>query len=864
MLRQCRRGLSTATSTAITDAARNLNKLLDIVDRRYPARHDEVKRLLKAEVMPVLSASKLDHRGNAWDLRHTLGQLTRDAAFAAVVIRARPESAYMQTLTTCIKEDHRRMRFLTKMTSPQASKIIEFLCKAGVRDPEVFPVLLSRINFAEVHQVARAAFALAEAKLHSMNMLVLVPLYSGEVWTIESGARSETTARPSCNAFDAVRILRALSKSCRAFVEGARHAEPGSEAQVPGESLNLLRNNLLRFIFDNAAVMRGAHWLNIARALLNFPEEFRELRHLSSAHEVIRSEVRAALNTPGDSAATECALNCDTVAAAAMRRLFQYADGVAALPAPPVDGESSLSPELPFDLKHADMVKLLPLLDQLPRLTPASQTQQRVDKVLHVMCANVQRLSLDSLVTALQALRRARPTERTAAAVGVFATEAGNRLTATTPAEALEGTSFRTVVLLAAALAALRVTRCDGFVTLMAGGSEHFPSHLTVDTSLSLINALASLTMTRTSACHQSLETILARMLSTYRHQLQHAPLVDTAPIQVARLLRGCVLLDYIPTTETLRSLLGYSELPPQVSADVHRAGGSLVFDLSRSISHFVKQARATAPERETVLWEVGVLASTLPLAVVCTQDAANALERYTEVVPPSHTAVLWRTTIEMLAHFVDSQADNAASRLLEALPETEKMLRAAAVATRAYLKRCSAQAHRAKDVRQRVWQTPFHANCIVHYLSAILIFEYTIFSAKVPATHPPTSGAADETGETPVDLRERYRHFLDAAISETCSETPMDVVRSIFAYPLACTDAGSPPAAATAAAAAAAATEAATTPPAVALLHKRDAVEITTALPFAVSLVLDPGPVNEFFTERCMSIMVDDGADVA
>ncbi|CBZ28180.1 conserved hypothetical protein [Leishmania mexicana MHOM/GT/2001/U1103] len=866
MLRIGRRSLAVVTAAAITDAATKLNALLDMKNRTHPVPHGEIKRFLKAEVMPVLTGTELDRRGNSTDLRHFLGQLTRDAAFAAVIVGARPEASFVQAIVTCIKEDHQRMRFLPKMSSPQASKIIEYLCKAGVTDMEVYPVLISRLNFGTLNELGRVMFALTESGFHALSILVVVPLYSGEKWVLDFDKAKTKRNESSCSAFDAVRVLRALSKSCRAYVEESRRAPKEGMTGVPSESLNLLRNNLLRFIFENASVLRGAHWLNVARALLNFPREFSELRNFVRDYPAIEKELRSALGVSKDCTATSsshdvkapCSVNCESVGAAAMQRVFQYAEQRSVIP--DVEVGSPVSAEFPFDLSYGDLLKLLPLLDQFPSMTSAQNTQQRAELVLQVMCANVHQLRLQDLVTALQVLRRIRLSPKTTAAVETIAHEAGNRLTVSSAEEVLGAISFRTVAQLAAALAALRVTRCDGFVTFVTTRNDIFPSSLTVDTALSFINALAGLKMTRSSLCHSALESILRGVLNFHRQQLRNGPLLDAFPIPVARMLRGCVLLDYIPPADILQSFLGSAEAPLRVSEEVHGAGGVLVFDLSRSLSHFLKQARATAPEREKDLWDIGVVGVALPLAVACTEDTVHAMESYRQTASSSHTAVSWRSTVDMLALFIDPQMNSTnrgtmVQRLLEVFSEVETLLRAAATATRAHLDQCSRHIHHSDEARQRSRQTPFNANCNMHFLSALLIFEYVVFHANTQAGRPPSSmagepvtsvrGDAEKDMATLAGLKDQYSEFLRTPISESVTDTPMDIVRRIFECPLSGPVAGS-----------------AAPPPTVVLLEKKDAVEITTTLPFALSLVIDPGPVNEFFTEQCMSIMVGDAEE--
>lgn len=867
MLRVCRLHLALATGGAITHAATTLNKLLDVSQRDEPVPHDKLKAFLKTSVMPVMAGTELDRRGNSMELRQYLGQLTRDAAFAAVIVSARPDAGFVRCITTCIKEDHQRMRFVSKMTSAQASKTVEYLCKVGVKDEVVFPVLLSRLDYSNLRELARVMLALTESGLHELNMQVVVPLYCGNKWEVDVKESSASTisssglpaasgaGKPpqSCNVFEAVRVLRALSKSCRRCVEARRHAPSHSLGELPRDSLNLLRNNLLAFIFENGALLRGAHWVNLARALVYFPVECGELRHLAAACPLFEQEIRTARLEDGTQATVDEALDrpitCEAVAEAAIRHVFDYAEHRRALPSGTT--ESNLSADFPFDLTYFDLVKLLPMLEQSARSKAALQTASggtpeadtRVAIVLRVISANVQHLYLPDLVKVLQSVRHLPPSAEASATVDAVVAQAGARLVEHPPAEFLQKVSFYTIIQFAVSISALRVTRCDDFVNFVIAGASYFPRTLTAETTLSFANALANVASNRSEMCHEAMRTLLARLMSNYKEELQTCPLVSRHPHAVTKILRACVLLDYIPERRLLERFLGSVEVPLQITPEISNAGGALVFGLTRTMANFLRQARTESPGRVEELWSQGVLGALLPMALACTKNAAAqvAATGWGESAA-AYMAVSWRSTLEMVTAFVDpllahNTPEETARRMVEAFPFCAELLSTAAVMTHSQIDSLAEDASSASDLRHRLQRVSFNSNCPVHFLSSLLILEYLVYQSVSQMSSTKAACVAEDVKLRVTSLKDTaYARFLTTAAQEGMANAPMEVVRYIFDCPV--------PASAGSASKAV-------------LLNRRNALEITTNLPFALSLIMNPGPVNEYFTERCMSLMV-------
>ncbi|RNC48694.1 hypothetical protein TcCL_NonESM01353, partial [Trypanosoma cruzi] len=175
MLRRCWIFYCPIQYTTLSSTAGKLNEILDLRVQKTPVHSEVLKQFIRTEVMPLLAGTSVDRRHDSSELRRFMGQLLRDSAFAAVVLRARPGGAYVNTIVDCIKHDHERMQFINKMTSNQASRIIEHLCRVGVNDSAVYAPLAARLDFCVLKEVGRAMFSLAEERMHQEVVSFIVP-----------------------------------------------------------------------------------------------------------------------------------------------------------------------------------------------------------------------------------------------------------------------------------------------------------------------------------------------------------------------------------------------------------------------------------------------------------------------------------------------------------------------------------------------------------------------------------------------------------------------------------------------------------------------------------------------------------------
>lgn len=846
--------LALATGGSITFAAKKLNEILDMKKREHPVPQAELKQFLRDKVIPILESTKLDTRGSQSDLKQYLGQLVRDAAFAAAILRARPEGKYVQAIAACLCEDSHRMRFLSRMSSPQASKTLEFLCKVGLSERAVYSVLISRLNFHNLKEVARVMFALSDVGLDDLNLLVVVPMYSGEEWEVASHSSSSSSSGRAVqssgaddetynNVYEAVRVLRSLSKSCRAMVEQQRSTKSTS-LQVPVDNLNYFRSHLLRFLFANATVLRGAHWVNIARALSHFPAEYQPLLTLHSVAPALVEEVVAlSIRNPGQKPMSRNdkddrqmrVISCEEVGCVALDRLFDYAEGHRDMPEAASSGH--LSPEFPFDLEHIDLVKLLPILEHLSTsVRPPSERHRRVNLVLHVTCASAHCLSFSDIVRLLQMLRRMDTSTEVKRAVDIVSQQGGRLLSENSAAVVLQQTPFRMIVQFSASLAALRVQRCDGFLDFVVTGVSFFPWTLSADAGLSIVNALALTGQHDAQRCHEALATITERICRNEFSLHPGVPLLQSHPLQTAKLLRGCVLLDYIPALTVLQQFLGNTSAGIPCTAEVLQAGGNLIFDLSRSFSHFAKQARHAEQHRIEELWRTGICDTILPLLRILTQARIQDL-RAGLWWQASYTPVSWRTTLETIIVYGDPQLDysapqKVARRFEEALPVCLEIVGLAAVAAEMQMSNIERTATPSLPPSVIFERLNFTANDVVHFLSSLLMLEYLIYQATMKVALDQKSD--DHCRNTMQSWKSKYLSFLNSPLNDSDRVTPMEVVRKIFNLQ----------------------PHGQGKSEAVALLQRSDTLEVTTNLPFAVSLVTDPGPVSDYFTEHCMSLI--------
>lgn len=936
------------TGRAVHFSATELNKLLDGKARQSPVPPDELKRFLRYNVIPILEGTALDRRTPSTPTRRQLGALVRDAAFSATVLRANPHGAFVQKIVDCLLQDHERMQFVRQMTPAQAAKVIVHLSKVGVSNVAVYSILASRLDFSNLRELARVMFALNEAGLYEVTVNVVVPLYSGERWTLTPAAptsasstevdSSDQSASPSApltkasrdasnTVFEATRALRALSTSVRSCATQRRRLlghtarrefsdDPQDEDEahsvgpsttlastipLPYDSVDQLRNALILFVLSNAEHMRGAHWINFTRALELFPVEAEELHGLAQYRGVQRMLTNAMEAagcppaspatgpSPAESGAAFPAITCSQLAEVGLYHVFDYDEGRKPLPyarrheSPP---STSSTPTPYFDASARDLVKLLAMV--AVSKTPARQ--RRVEHVVQALLDGASALFFREFVQVLQSFRQLDASPSVTDAAQRIADQAAARLVAKPVNVVLQyETTPEQLSQFAALLNLLRVPRCDDFVRFLIDASSALPSPLSPEIAVHLLSALSTVgngagtdsPSAVQSAALQIVEKVCNLSTSSPLQTHDALPLLSQYPQQSTRMLRALVFLDVVPPVAVLHAFFGSEDDLP-ITPAVDEAGGVVVFDLTRSLYHFVKQIGPNTADVVEVLWNRGVLHSALPLLLHHSFALARTV-RQTDIPSASYVPVAWRSCMETVLQFLEVQqsAAGAATQvvvpwLLQAYKPCTTLLETAAAIAAVQVQHTRESSPAPVQQLQHFNAIHFTANAPLHYLSALLMWEHALFQLDWDLRrHPtPTLPAADSTVDDDSvvtrstsasssapkvvhDLKVDYLAFLNAPLFSTSSTaaytsslrhhrgfglvvptySPMDVVRSVF---------GTPP-------------RGSSEPVKDPLLRKRHALEVTTTLPFAISLVMNPGPVNEYFTEHCVPLILQE-----
>ncbi|EPY24698.1 hypothetical protein STCU_07050, partial [Strigomonas culicis] len=821
--------LSMVSFSSLRKAA-ELNDLVNMAETKKPVEQDVLKDFLKRNVFPVLQGTSLDRRGNTNEMRFLLGRIIRDASFSAVILRASPDGRFVHYITECISNDAQRMRFLHKMTTTQATKCIEHLSRVGVRDPKVFSVLVSKVDFHNLKDIARVMFAFAEADLHALNVHVVAPLYCGERWAlhaerVQSSAadekHTEASASPGAgyNVFEAVRILRALSKSCRYTID-RNHARDRA-MKLPVQSVELLRNSILDFIFQNDFALRGGHWVNIARALALFPPELQRLDSLDTADSATRKllERKPSFRPQED-------MRCTALAEMALERVFLAGGAEKA--------------DVPLDCTVEQLIKVLPLLQQIPSVTEEKQ-KHRIQRILFKFREQKQQLSFASLVRLLNALRNMELPPQYLEFIQLIAEEAGSHLL--TPTEADERIVFKDVVTLATLLATFRIQVCAGFF-LYIQKVQHLPKEMPSESAVSLLNALANVGRGDPRACHATV-TAIARSVIRYEQRAvargPHAaePLVASAPTAADKMLRVFALLEVCPPKDVLVGFFGERGDVPRTAALRASAHGPLLFDLTRSLTHMVKEVRLRKQRGEAaadgsedadvthVLWERGVLRTVAPLLLEYTRELRESREH------ANHTYIpfAWRTAAEMAHIYADvSLEHNALADMQRVLADIYPFAKDLIIEMTWLAKELNDRIRHgasAARIRERYAAVPFKSNSIQHFVSALLMWENMLYQGAWQAKQ---RGALPEESKVEA-IKSDFVTLLSTPLpagmecNAKTTITVMGVLREIMGQ-------GD--------------TSVIREP----VFLKEHVLDITTKLPFAISLVMDPGVVNEFFSE--------------
>lgn len=851
MLTASRALLSLLTADVLKPAAAGLNDMLDLTNKAAPVSRDELKAYAQRHVKPVLQSTALDKRGNSLEMRKNMCQLVRDASFTAKILRASPYGEFIHIIKECIRKDNDRMHFMSKMTSAQASKIIENLSTVGVQDADIYSALVSRLDFRELKEVARVMFSLSEKELDAINVTVVTPLYCGERWTLTYD-NPDSKKSSGCNAFEAVRVLRALSKSVRAVVEQKRRAGgKRALADLPCESVALLRRNLLEFVFENAETLRGAHWINIVRALIHFPQEVSAVDVRGDAA-ALNASLRACdyIDTVERDAPT-----CHTIACAALDKVFCYVEHRAA--ATPTSPQGSYA--YPFDATLLDLVKLLPLIRQVnvpPRW--AAVARQREAQVLQVLLQNPQELRFGGLA---QLLRVANGLRLPSPMLEQIANTAVEFLVAQPVAECVAQVPFNRIVQFSSTLGSLRV-KCPAFVDFLCSAMPYFSPSLNVNVGLSFMNLLSAHPENVSPRVTETALLLFGKVCRFHENvncQSERPTMIEVYPLETAKMLRGLALLQALPSRPALLSCVGESNTV-KLTRSVIKTEGVLVFNFTRSLSHFLVQARETGEtDVEQLLVQRGLLATTFPILRKDTELFISSVRHHGRLLLSSYAPIAWRSTMELCLQYADPDLSHTTpsefvARLEQLLPLLSTIAGLAATSAMLHVNLVRRRHSETRGPRQTSLHdvfsdsTNFSSNAVLHYLSFLLMLEYMIFQG-VPKVR---SKAPDELElHTQVErLRDRYVALISSPVKQEAADalppfTPTDVVRHVFAS-------------STAADVESDLSSSSSGVGSNSVLSKKHILEITTKLPFPISLVLHPGPINEVFTEFCVPIMIE------
>ncbi|RNF17289.1 uncharacterized protein Tco025E_04877 [Trypanosoma conorhini] len=830
MLRRCWLPRCLVQYAALSAAAGRLNALLDLRAQKQPVPADVLRQFLRTDVMPLLRGTVVDRRHDSAELRRSMSQLLRDAAFAAVVLRARPGGAYVNTLVDCVKHDHERMQFLQKMTPNQASRVIEHLCRAGVRDSAVYAALAARLDFHLLKEVGRAMFALAEERMYLEVVAYIVPLYCGETWTLtfDGGVGYTNRLNKNCNVFDAVRLLRVLSKAVRGVVEQQRlDAAKGSIYPLPVESIQQLRTSLTVFIIDNSEVLRGGHWINFTRAMVHFPPEFKTMKGLERHPSVLQAVDAQRLPRRDARRGLSDTVDTDDMAALGLNHVFapveqqqQQQQHTA------IGGENWKEPR--FDVPSIDLTKLLYIIEDVP--IPRALQQRRRQLVTQAIVKDMNTLHFTDLVRFIQALRRVEGSAEFSSSLKA-AVVAINQLLERGSKNTGVYIPYDRLLTLASLLTAFRVKSCKGFVNYLLCLLPTLDT-MTVEEATSLMNALATVAeVDGVELCSRVGGQILDKV-ALGREEAEAPALVLACPLPSAKLLRATVLLSAAPSSGAVRRIFGGTESALTVSPALREAGASVLFDVARSLYHFSRLKPPDAAWAETV-WCRGIVGALLPLLAQLTAEfyeavlAADGGGRRC----PSYVPLAWRSSAEAVFPWVDVNLDTVSlatmQRRLEAVYPCCRQIATLAVGI--------AAAQRETLLRHPAAEPlAFSSNAIVHMLSFLLMLEHMLYHGTWQA----------ELDDAAAGVREKMQamkaDYVASLSTPVCKDAQGAEVTALALIPrlFSCGDGGGGDQA----------------PP---LLDRGSILEITTNLPFSVSLVVSPGPINELFCEQAAAAVV-------
>ncbi|CCW60990.1 unnamed protein product [Phytomonas sp. EM1] len=907
MLRKCLPLLHVVMRSSLIQSSVELHRLLDTMNHSSADASHKLKLFLQKDLIPLLEGTSLDSKHDMKEMQQKACQILQKAAFSAQLLQASPEKRFVRTLLDCILHDHERMHFLHRMTSAQASKIIASLCSVGVRDRSVYAVLIPKLDFHSLEEIASVMFAFVESGLHDLTIRSIVPLYRNEKWTLsfESRQGDRTASRDAkagdlCNVFEAVRVLRALSTSIRAMLYSKRSTLPvasdaapsrspsGGDEDLPYVAINKIRNRICLFILENDSVMRGAHWINFVRALVNFPKEYQVLDGLKEDPQFTRVIGKFASDIARDQAvesAGECAggrilengpATGYDLALIGMARIFDFAEGkrsgygdkaTLGKERASFDKNSSgraIVENIPFDCGLLDLIKLLPLLSQVPSAKPKQESRFRI--VLQTLQNHATRFHFGDFVRLLNVLRTLGTTFNTKDAIREIIHEAERKLVAiSTQKREVARIPAASVLSFATILCELHIKECYGFVQFITQAAPILPARMSPDEVSTCLSAIA-LNAKDSSEMTKSIVRILLGKLRKHLNarggeangSSSSLPiLLVEYPTQCVSILHAMTLLEVLPEEKELRYFLaspsdeGLSTVG--MTSTLRNAGAVVLLDFSRAIANLGRIA-VSREKGELVarLWRLGVLHTLLPLLTQHTEELADR-NRGAIARSSSSTPIAWSNAMKTVFFYMDFKVDTVtfemmATRLGEVYAATKKL--AVQILRCAEAELSSSRygtSHHSAEENQRSGQVSLSPSVMVHMLTYMLIWEFMLFegswSAKQRLLVPDVPGADKDVADRLLELKEEYIKFLDAPLSENSIEvkkTPMEIIQRVFGITT---------------------TGISETPPieGVPLLTKSHILDLTNNLPFVISLALNPGPINEFFSEHSGSLIVNE-----
>lgn len=613
-----------------------LNQLLNPQGKlRSNVNKDGLKAYLRGEVMPIMEGDSFDSVLPAELVKRDLCLLCREAAYSAAVLEANPNGPFVKALVKFISNDPSNMKFVERMTTTQVSKVIEFLTyiQLGFSDAEkCFAVLVARLNFKNLQNVSRVMFCLSERGYTDLNIRLIVPAYPGGKWPSTPVGDNAQYSPPA----EAVRILRALSKSTRMYIEKyypfatteedllqppshdsqkgnttARPSIPTNGQPFPLSSFHIFRNHIIEFVLTHSTEMRGAHWVNFSRALLNFPPCLQTLSSFQASPDVLqRLSVHISGGGSGSHPPPGGMLHspvgrwkCVDVAEYAIANVFAHVGMVersaegkhtkhSTLSLKPegkakeegeegsdsegarkedneesgntalkgTGGEKSTSHAMgigalaevrdAFDCNPGDLLKLL---QQLAAFPSSPTMNARIHKLVHCLLRGSPDLSFENLVKLLSVVRSLPCVPHLSASAPEIAKLAGEKLSERPAKVVLRKEKFSNIVQLAIMIYACRIKDVPGFVEFMRNAVTHIsPRELTLDYVVSILNSLSVL-KTRPTDGSITLNLVNKVVENTSAFH----PLLKLYPDQAVKMMRAFVLQSITPTVFFLEGLFG-------------------------------------------------------------------------------------------------------------------------------------------------------------------------------------------------------------------------------------------------------------------------------------------------------------------